>query len=177
MDDILGVVQHYRLEAQPLLPLVREHRLPNPVEAVGLRRAAGHGPHHQTHSGIADGANAGDRLRIVGIAADIDAIAVVLQRGERAPQHVADHVRFVPGGHEDGHPAGTGRRLQPVGRRALEPLIDGSAPPERPRDPDQVNGKVAEPEHEKAAGGEQGHLAHGEVDPPKDRGRSSPIRT
>ena len=36
MDDVLGVVQHHRLEAQPFGRFVREHPRPEPVQAIRL---------------------------------------------------------------------------------------------------------------------------------------------
>ena len=128
MDQILGVVHHDHLEPHRALPLIGQHALVDPVEAIGLGGGAVVRAERQMHLrkarlGLADGCDGG---AVVRIGAGEDGVVPVLESAYVVLDHFADDTMLAPQRDEDGSgllPNGPGRR--DCRRRAAEPGGEG----------------------------------------------------
>lgn len=158
MDDVLRVVEDHAFEPAPRRFLVGAQGGPDGVEAAGLGGRAVRASDHLPEAGIRDRLDRRDGLGIVGIAADVEAVIVVVERAQGVLEHAPDHLALVPGGNE--------YRERPGGRRWRQ-ARDAGAPHARPQqaaephgEPDQVDEEVARAEDDEAGSREQADLAH-----------------
>lgn len=158
MDHVLRVVQHDALEAAAIGRLVGAQGSPDRVEAAGLGGRSGSRADHRADARAVERGDGGDRVGIIGVAADVKAVIVVIEGAHAIVEHAADHLALLPGGHEDGDRArfGGGRQAGDIGAAHPQPQTT----PQPQRDPDQVDEKVAGAEDQEPDGGEQADLAH-----------------
>jgi len=140
MDQVLGVVNDDDVEAHGALPLVLQHALIDPVEAIGLRcraivRAERQVDLLEAGLGLPNG---GHSLMVVGISADEHAVIAVLHRAQVMLEHLADHAVLVPQGDENGGAFLRWRLARRHGRR-LAPQAAEPGP-----EADQVEKKVVQ---------------------------------
>ena len=94
-------------------------------------------------------ADAGDRVqcrRVIGINADEHAVVRIVEPCGQVAQHRADDRGFVPGRHDDRHPAGVGAH-QILGKGAVVAAVDeGTAPAPAPEE-QRVDDEVVEARH------------------------------
>jgi hypothetical protein len=103
MDDVFGVVHRHDIEADRVLPLVAQHALVDPVQAVGFRsgtvvRAEGQVYLGEARLGPADRRHSG---AVVGVGADEERVVPVLDGSHVVLEHLADDAVLVPQGKED----------------------------------------------------------------------------
>jgi hypothetical protein len=173
MDDILGIVERDRGGAPALRRLFTQQRFPQPVEAIRLGRRTLPRIDHQPHPCVAfgDGGHRVDRRAVVGIGADVEPEVIVAEPRQRRRQHPPDHVRLVPGRHEDRDT--TGRHGRQIGGAQLRPAAEAAKPIDR------VEREVVDPADQKADTGQDNGLARQHVDHrndnPQQRSPDSPM--
>lgn len=100
---MLCIVQQNGLIGAPLRCFAGAHGAPQYVQAIGLGAGAGMGIDAQDDARIIPGdrRQCCDRVQVIGIDADEDAIIAMPPTGQGVAQHGADDVGFTPGGYED----------------------------------------------------------------------------
>ena len=156
VDDVLGVVQHHEAGRLARRGIVGSHRMPQPVQVIGLGRRTGDGVAHQPHPVVP----CGDRLhhrrrrRIIGIDRDINREPPLQPRQQRT-QHRPDHGFLAKGGHENRDPAR--RRC----RQRLDGKPNAAPPPCATREEQRVERKVVEAADQQSDGREQHQFTRG----------------
>ena len=138
------------------------------VEAIGLGGRAGGGADHRLDAAVAH-AGDGDRARrIIGIDADEDPVARIIEPAGEVAEHRADHRRFVPRRHDDGDGGGIGL-AERFGAGARVVRIHRHPTPAGAREEQQIDEKVVEAEDAEADRGDQQQFAQPDVPDGKQR--------
>ena len=160
MNHVLGVVHDEHVEELARPRLVQEDVLHDPVKAVGLHRRAVVRHRGAVHIGkpLAHPLDLGLGLRIVGVDADEDLEAVVVESVDGVDHHLGDDVGLAPGRHHDGH-ARLRPLEQPLQRRRRAP--QGAHPFDQGIDPPaQVDEEVVHGRHENGHGHDDQQPVH-----------------
>ena len=156
MHHILRVVEHDGVRRLGTGRLIGDQRAPQSVEAIRLGRGPGEGADDDPQPRIVDRPGRGGGRAVVRIAAEVEPDVAIPIGGQRRPDHRRNDRRLVPRGHEQDQPwinLVAGLRLRIAGR---SPRTAGQAE----KKPQQIDGKIADAEDEKARRREQRRLAH-----------------
>jgi hypothetical protein len=158
VDDVLGVMECNRRRGASGVGLVRDERIVEMVETIGLGGGAVAVDLDRLDARVGNGSDCGGGRRIVAIMADENAIIGIVEASERCPKHRRDHGGFVPGGdeHHDEARVGIGGKCACEGARVAR--VNSQRAPQATREIDEVDQKVVDREQQEAGAREQGKL-------------------